>query len=63
MTLVESGHLGVEKRGNPELGGPIEVLVNCNEVSAHKINEILKKLVPNMADHDDHCPVGVCAGS
>ena len=41
---VESGHPGVEKRGNPELGGPIEVLVHCNEVSEHKVDEILKEV-------------------
>ena len=40
---VESEHPGVRKRGNPELGGPIEVLVNCNKVSAHKVDEILKE--------------------
>ena len=40
---IESGNPGVEKRGNPELGGPIEIVVNCNEVSAHKVHEILKE--------------------
>ncbi len=28
---VESGHAGVEKHGSPELGGPIEVSVDCHD--------------------------------
>jgi len=40
---VESGHPGVEKRGEPELAGPIEVSVECDVGRAIIVRSTLKK--------------------
>lgn len=40
---VESGHPGVEKRGAPELTGPIEVSVDCHRDQSTVISSTLQK--------------------
>ncbi len=41
---VESGHPGVEKRGNPAVNGPIEVSVDCQRVDLQKLERALKEI-------------------
>jgi hypothetical protein len=40
---VESGHPGVEKHGNPELSGPIEVSVECDAGRSTVVRTALEK--------------------
>lgn len=40
---VESGHPGVEKRGQPELSGPIEVSVDCHGDNSSAVTSALKQ--------------------
>ena len=40
---VESGHPGVEKRGTPELSGPIEVSIDCHGDKATVVRSALEK--------------------
>lgn len=40
---VESGHPGVEKHGEPELSGPIEVSVDCDSRRSTVIRSALEK--------------------
>jgi hypothetical protein len=39
---VESGHAGVEKRGSPELAGPIEVSVDCHGDQSDVVRSALR---------------------
>jgi hypothetical protein len=39
---IESGHPGVEKRGDPALNGPIEVSVDCHEADVRELEHALK---------------------
>ncbi len=40
---AESGHAGVERHGDPELSGPIEVAVTCPEDRTNSLQSALKK--------------------
>jgi hypothetical protein len=40
---VESGHPGVEKRGDPALNGPIEVSVDCQGTDVRELEQALKE--------------------
>lgn len=40
---VESGHPGVEKDGEPQLGDPIEVSVDCHGDSVSLVRSVLKE--------------------
>ena len=40
---VESGHPGVEKKGSPELAGPIEVSVDCHDDRSAKVRNALQE--------------------
>jgi len=40
---VESGHPGVERHGNPELSGPIEVSVECDAGQTTVVRSALEK--------------------
>ncbi len=40
---VESGHPGVEKKGDPELSGPIEVSVECDAGRTTVVRSTLEK--------------------
>jgi hypothetical protein len=40
---VESGHPGVEKRGDPELSGPIEVSVDCHDGRESVVKSVLQE--------------------
>jgi hypothetical protein len=40
---VESGHPGVEKRGEPKLAGPIEVSVDCHGDQSKLVSSVLER--------------------
>ncbi|MFZ5779945.1 MAG: hypothetical protein ACOY4R_07025 [Pseudomonadota bacterium] len=40
---VESGHPGVEKRGEPELSGPIEISVDCRAERSKVVETALQQ--------------------
>ena len=40
---VESGHPGVEKRGEPQLAGPVEVFVDCHGDQSSLVHSLLEK--------------------
>jgi hypothetical protein len=40
---VESGHPGTERRGEPELSGPIEVSVGCEQSQLTVVRSTLEK--------------------
>ena len=40
---VESGHPGVTRRGEPELGGPIEVSVDCHGDRQKLVTTVLQE--------------------
>lgn len=40
---VESGHPGVEKKGEPELAGPIEVSVDCHDDRGTLVQSVLQR--------------------
>jgi hypothetical protein len=40
---VESGHPGVARRGEPELGGPIEVSVDCHSGRETVVKSVLEE--------------------
>ncbi len=40
---IESGHPGVEKRGDPALNGPIEVSVDCHGADVREVEHALKE--------------------
>ena len=43
---IESGHPGVEKRGDPALNGPIEVSVDCHGADVREVEHALKESGP-----------------
>lgn len=40
---VESGHPGVEKKGEPKLAGPIEVSVDCHDERGSLVQSVLQE--------------------
>ncbi|XUM21494.1 hypothetical protein ACRAVF_30005 [Bradyrhizobium oligotrophicum S58] len=50
---VESGHPGVDRSGNPELEGEIEVSVDCDAAQASDIEGILKEAARGAPVRDD----------
>jgi hypothetical protein len=41
---IESGHPGVERKGSPELAGPIEVSIDCHDDRSATVRSALQEI-------------------